>query len=311
MGGHSHIIRGDTIIDKDTGSIIVAGGGDKADEKYFAVVVKCGHSGRGFYTPIMFQIVAKNMEDAKQFALQTQRVKRDESGAILLCMEVSQEEALLIEKINDHDPFLRSTRLDGDDGLIIERRIVEDYIVEANQGQRFLDKMNRDKRKKVADHGMVDIKTADDYHESYVLQRAFAPILRGGKYVCKRTVNKRDVLDEYLFVQTIRLGFKGKKMSVISLYLQIYGPDNPLGIRYKDGIISYKYNGEVVKMETGEKIAKYIETAFKKFDTKKKYIATVEEIERIDSATTGGMSALDKFNARMAKTKAMQEKTKK
>ena len=311
MGGHSHIIRGDTIIDKDTGAIIVAGGGDKSDDKYYAVVVKCGHSGRGFYTPVMFQIVAKNMEDAKQFALQTQRVKRDEGGAILLCMEVSEEEALLIEKINDHDPFLRSTRLDGDDGLIIERRIVEDYIVEANQDQRFLDKMNRDKRKKVANHGMADIKTAEDYHESYVLQRAFAPILSGGKYVCKRAVNKRDVLDEYLFVQTIRLGFRAKKISVVSLYLQIYGPDNPLGIRYKNGIISYKYNGEVVKMEAGEKISQYIETAFKRFDTKKKYIETVEEIEEIDSAATPRLSALDKFNARLAKTKEIQGRDKK
>ncbi|MBQ7327727.1 MAG: hypothetical protein IJX00_02040 [Clostridia bacterium] len=310
MSGHSHIIRGDTIIDKDTGGIIVAGG-DRSEERDYAVVVKCGHSGRGFYTPIMFSVRARNIEDAKQFALQTQRVKRDEDGAVLICMEVSHEEALLIETINDHDPFLRSARLDGDDGLIVERRIVEEYIVEANQDQRFLDKMNRDKRKKVEDHGMKEFKTADDYHESYVLQRAFAPILRGGKYVCKRTVNKRDLLDEYLFVQTIRLGFKGKKTSVVSLYLQIYGPDNPLGIRYKNGVISYKYNGEVVKMETGEKIANYIETAFKKFDTKKKYIETVEEIESIDKVAAPRVSALDRFNARLAKTKALQDRDKK
>lgn len=76
-------------------------------EKYFRVIVKCGHVGKKNYIPIKFAVVAESGRDAAKKVRQFPRVKHDHKDAILDVRCITLEEFLEIKEINDNDPYLK------------------------------------------------------------------------------------------------------------------------------------------------------------------------------------------------------------
>ena len=75
--------------------------------KYFKVTCKCGHVGIKYFIRISFPIVATCGKDASSIARYIPRVKHDHKDAILDCKEISYNEYLELQIINNNDPYLK------------------------------------------------------------------------------------------------------------------------------------------------------------------------------------------------------------
>ena len=75
--------------------------------KYFKVTCKCGHVGVKHFIRVSFPIIATCGKDAVAIARYIPRVKHDHKDAILDCREISYDEYVNLQYVNDNDPYLR------------------------------------------------------------------------------------------------------------------------------------------------------------------------------------------------------------
>lgn len=263
------------------------------NDKNYAVIARCGHCGNGYFIPIMFGIVAKDLQTAIEVAKIKPRVKRLSTNAILDAFEVTFVQRLFIDAVNSRDAYLRNNVVPNEDYLH-SRRL-------ANPKPSIY--KSRQEREDVIDVHMIIDQTADDFAERDVLQRFFAPIKQGDKYVYRNRVNHQELLDEFFYQNTIKYGILKDSPYFIILYYQIYGEDNPLHITYKDNALEYPLlSGYVKRIElTDLSIQKLGESGI--FDPVK---PPEEREEFLSSSETKIPSQIDKFQRRLAKTKQMQ-----
>ena len=128
-----------------------------------------------------------------------------------------------------HDDYLKSDYMDDVEDLYDRRVIMEEAVMD-------LKNYGEDKRENNLEK--MDVRTCDEYDDKYVLQRYLAPYYIGKdnkKLVFPRNVNMNQLLDEYFYYNTLELGIKQGKVNALSMYYQIYGEENSLGIQYKNG----------------------------------------------------------------------------
>ena len=78
------------------------------NNKYYTVTCKCGHVGIKYFIRVSFPIIATCGKDAAYIARHyIPRVKHDHKDAILDCSEITHEEYIELQKINDSDPYLK------------------------------------------------------------------------------------------------------------------------------------------------------------------------------------------------------------
>lgn len=97
-------------------------------KRFFSVVTKCGHVGRGFFIPITFPVRAETAREAAQIARNIPRVKHHHKDAIQSVQEVTREEYAALKKQNASDPYLCCQNVQGQRALLdgIRDRIVEE-----------------------------------------------------------------------------------------------------------------------------------------------------------------------------------------
>ncbi len=273
--------------------------GTKENDKYYAVVAKCGHCGDGYFIPIMFSVFAPNAKLAAETIKDLPRIKRGTKDCIMAVKEISFLEYLLIETINNKDEYLTSSRFDKINEDVMRRR------VPMPERKEYLLKERGEEKKKV-DRS----KTADMYDDDCVLQIYFGPIQNGEHYVYPQNPNMRVVLDEYFHANCIKLGIKKKNITTLSIYYQIYGKDNPVGIFFDGRRIGYK-SGNGVRMielhqEQIEKILESEQNRKIKMEGKQPKIQSTAYTSPYIS--TAKVSQAQKFYDRINKMKQMTER---
>jgi len=257
------------------------------NQKFYAVVLKCGHCGTGYYIPVIKGIMAPNMDIACKFARETGRVKRTNKDYLIAICEISQVESMLIQNINTQDPYFSSlSKYDVNEEEIINRRI-----------------MNEDRLRACVEKNQVpEFNTADKIDEYYVVERYCAPSIVGNKIIYPKHINVRQMLTEFFDVKMVRHGLERGTVTALSLYIQIRGDDNPLGIKYNNGIISYKdTNGNIKHIElTGGKRSHVDAVMQKRRKEKEDDIIAIEELKNKMP------TKVDRFKARLAKTVKLQ-----
>lgn len=100
-------------------------------KNYYKVVAKCGHVGRNKYIPQTFAVKAESGEEAASRVRNFPRVKHHKKDAILLVKKINYEEYLLINELNDNNPYFKckskqeQNRLCKLDELIV---LIEDVV---------------------------------------------------------------------------------------------------------------------------------------------------------------------------------------
>ena len=292
--GHNKIVR-DNIIRYGSGAIDHIAAEENADTKYFAVIAKCGHVGNGYFIPICFAVMAKDLDSAIKLVKERSRVQRDLKDCILAACEISAQEFYLINFHNDHDAYLRTNYADEDFGHIERRRIISPELLH--------DVLNNNEyRTKVGTRQLKtplleEIKTADKYLDYQTLQKAFAPQLYGDKYVYQTKVNVRELLDLYLGEISVLQGILKNKAHPLVLYYQIFGEGNELGLTYQYGELKYRsLNGKMVYVPTSDAEREHIENS--QF-VRAKQVKPEINFDNVEYKPT--TSARDKFNRRMQK----------
>lgn len=189
--------------------------GIKGTGKFYAIVSKCGHCDESHYVPIIFTTEARDFESAIQDIKNVPRVKRDQNF-VLAAYEISFFEKFWIEKINDEDRFLTSKQ--KEDLLEIKQRQV-------------VDKFSKD--------DIYFIKTAEQYDERFVVERAFAPRFVGSDLVIPSNIRKDELLHEFFKNATIQYGIKEKDAFFMFLYYVKYGEENDLSIKFENKKLTY------------------------------------------------------------------------
>ena len=263
------------------------------DDKNYAVIARCGHCGNGYFIPIMFGIVAKDLQTAIEVAKIRPRVKRISTNAILDAFEITMPQRLFIDAVNSRDAYLRYNVL-PDDEYLHGRRIANPKPIIYK---------SRQEREDVLSKYVIVEHTADEYSERDVLQRFFAPVRQGDKLVYKNRVNHQELLDEFFYQNTIKYGILKDMPYFIVLYYQLYGEGNPLHITYKDGMLEYPLlSGHVKKVGISDLLLQKLGERGV-FDP----VKPPEERENFISGRTYHIpTAREKFEARLAKTKQMQ-----
>ena len=255
----------------------------------YAVILKCGHCGKGYFIPLLFTITANSPEMAVEIATKLGKVKKSAKSVVLGVEKIDQKTYLALEHINDCDPYFYTTT----DGVfdLYERRVAMEGLVDFEESD--IPKRNTKIPKSV-------IKTADKYDDKYVLQRYFAPVRYGEKLVFPKKANMKQLIDEYLYYNTIELGFKRRKVNALSFYYQIYGENNNLGIKYNNGVVSFKdlNSDKIHYIEVPENMKKHLDQAKEQFEEEKKKQSQSKPHKDIKIP-----SATEKFQKRYAKYK--------
>ncbi len=76
--------------------------------KYYEVIAKCGHVGRGKYIEISFPVYSENGSEAAQKILKHSKVKKQLKDAIKDVYEIDYERYIELRKKNSEDVYLRS-----------------------------------------------------------------------------------------------------------------------------------------------------------------------------------------------------------
>lgn len=263
---------------------------ESENKKPFAIIAKCGHCGNGYFIPIVFVEFNENIDMAIESVKQTPRVKRDQRGAILDAFQISREEGLILNMINDHDPYLKGYFGKGDNH-ILERRVVNERKSETGELSVY------------DDYG-YHIKTADEYSDVYAIEKFFAPTIQNGRLVYPKRINRKALIDEHLKQSCLRIGLRKHNASLISLYYQIYGKNNELGIIYKNGSFFFKdERGYADVCNLPEPLRERLEqSGVLERDNQQ---AVIESY----SGRISGKSQIDKFNKRFDKFKKIQEQS--
>ena len=110
--------------------------------KYFKVTCKCGHVGIKYCIRISFPIVATCGKDASSIARYIPRVKHDHKDAILDCKEISYNEYLELQIINNNDPYLKCECKQ-------EQEMIDNFSSRLELEPRLLKKEKKTKRESV------------------------------------------------------------------------------------------------------------------------------------------------------------------
>lgn len=76
------------------------------NKKYFKVIAKCGHVGRGNYVPISFAVIAESAKAASQKVMTYHRVKKHLKDAIISCEEIDIDSYKELKYANVTNPYL-------------------------------------------------------------------------------------------------------------------------------------------------------------------------------------------------------------
>lgn len=192
----------------------------ESENKYYAVITRCGHCGDGYFMPIMFQIYARSVDAAIAEARTFPRVRSHKKDAIIDAFEISPEQALFIQFVNDVDPYLNGYAVEDDD-FTRNRRVALEPKSDYEYNKR------SDSHQKEAD----EIKTANEYVADYVLERYCAPIREGDHYVYPKSIHRNAFIKDYFNEKCYRNGIHKGRPHFLSVYYQIYGKDNDLGLQ--------------------------------------------------------------------------------
>lgn len=77
------------------------------NNKYFKVIAKCGHVGKGNYVPVAFAVKAESRSDASQKVMRYHRVKKQLSDAIISCEKIDKKSYKELVHVNANDPYLQ------------------------------------------------------------------------------------------------------------------------------------------------------------------------------------------------------------
>ncbi len=248
-------------------------GSDEERTKCYAVIVKCGHCGRGYYIPIMFTTRSNNVQNAIDDIKMTPRVKREKIDCVIDAFEVTELEKFYIDSVNDHDPYLKGY-IEKESELMNKRRIASRWDDEEA------------------------VKTAEQYSEFDVLARCFAPRRIGSKLVVPNRVNKNELLQEFFKSATIRCSYDiNKDPFFMLLYYMQYGKDNDLGINLTGNLLSFKGKNGRGEILLDEKFMKFVDRfGIKETEKKEEYYSGKNEPQK---------SALDRFKARYDRYKSL------
>lgn len=275
--------RDGIMIDKRTG-ILKTFDLDKNPE-YYAVVVKCGHVGIGRFIPILFPVSATSKEMAIELAKRMSRVKKENKSVILGIKQIDNITALTLGHINDCDPYLYCSYSNPLKATLRNRTITSQGTVAWTP-----DELHNENK-----IDPQDVRTADMYPERFVLQRYFAPVKYGRELRYPKKANMSQLIDDYIYQNTIELGIKKGKVTTLCYYYQIYGKNNNLGISFDGKNIVYHDLDDVEQiLEVPENILKHLINMPEEPTVKKEEFVPVE-LE----------SAKDKFNKRFQKYQNM------
>ena len=256
------------------GGVFTSLGRDEERNKCYAVIVRCGHCGEGFYIPIMFTTRSGSVRNAIEDIKMTPRVKREKSDCVLDAFEISELEKFIVDAINDHDDYLKGY-VAKDTWKMEDRRISAYWDDE------------------------TEIRTADDYHYYDVLARTFAPRYVGSELIVPTRINRKELLQEFFKCAAVRYGFKREDPFFPMLYYMQYGEENDLGIKFDGKIVSYKFKSEDFEFPIKENMLKYVERyGIKETEKKREYFS--ENLDEIKLP-----SRIDKFNARLERFRKM------
>lgn len=76
------------------------------NNKYFKVIAKCGHVGKGNYVPVAFAVKAESRSAASQKVMGYHRVKKQLNDAIISCEEIDKHSYKELMCVNANDPYL-------------------------------------------------------------------------------------------------------------------------------------------------------------------------------------------------------------
>ena len=268
------MMRDGEFIRDSKGGVFTSLGSDDERTKCYAVIVECGHCGRGYYIPIMFTTKANNIHNAIQDIKMTPKVKREKDGCVLDAFEITELEKFTIDAINDHDDYLLGY-VAKDSSRMESRRIALHWDDE------------------------TAVRIADDYHYYDVLARTFAPRYVGSELIVPTRINRKELVEEFMKVGAIRYGIKREDPFFPMLYYMECGENNELGIKLEGNNLSYDFKGEHFIYQLNEKFMKYIDKfGIKKTEKKEDYFSGKYEDVKIPSP-------MEKFKARMDKFKKM------
>lgn len=77
-------------------------------KKYYIVIAKCGHVGRGNYIDVPFPVIAESASEAAQKALKFGRVKKQLKNAISSVNEVDEKEFYDCKHNSEFDSYLNA-----------------------------------------------------------------------------------------------------------------------------------------------------------------------------------------------------------
>jgi len=301
-------MENDIFYDVKSGTATIHGDTD-GELKSYAVLVKGGHCGTGYYIPIILTISTKNKETALKMAENIGRVKKTAKHTILAITEINQLEYYALEYINDCDPYFNNTHNTELMPEVFDRRvIVETFVDKERVGTKHRKgelvssyKPNYTKVPKEL------VKTADQYEEKYVLQRHVAPSFYGTKLVFPKRINLKSFLNEYLEQNLYELGMRQMKASAVSFYYQIFGLHNRPGLYYKDKcLVFYDENGQKQYIKVPDAMAPHLAKAKRKFmEEEEKKLAEKEAENNSPTPVVVLASKRDAFNRRYAKYQKM------
>lgn len=257
------------------------------NDKRFAVIVRCGHCGDGYFIPIMFTVRCKDIYTAIETIKTNPRVQRNKKDVILAAFEITAHEQFFIEAINDHDPYLRGIhRKDNDQ--ILDRRVYsfnDKHSINSAYNKRLDERI---------------IKTADEYRPYYVLERTFAPRRQGDKIEPATTrINKDELLKEFFKCSCIRYSIKQGNPFMLCLYYQEYGRNNDLGISYESGYLHFYSDGKKRTLEVPDEMCLIMDAVIA--EEKKQEKQQKEQEDYWSSKGNTRVSSVDKFNNRLRK----------
>lgn len=276
----------DDLLYDDKGAVVANLHSD--ENKNIAVIARCGHCGRGVCIPILFSVYCKDIYTAIERVKAIPRVKRDQKDVIIDAFEVSQFEDHLINAISDRDPFLRGYF--DKDSPEIQSRIL---LLPSRAEDLFSE--NKDLPE---DELKLILRTADTFSEEYVLQRQFAPIIQGNRIVYASRYDRKQLLEDYFTQAVLRHGVRKANTFFLSIYYQLYGKDNKLGLVFDNGWFIFREKDGRLHSYPIEDVyyQKLVESGV--FERDKQ----IEE-ERVlfENGSARRVSAIDKFNRRMSR----------
>lgn len=250
------------------------------NDKYYAVIAKCGHCGDGFYIPIIFTEKCKDIQTAIELVKSAPKVKRDRKDFVLEAFEITKFQKFFIEAINDHDPYIKGYLLKKTLELE-ERRVVDEEVLKNPDEDRFR---------------YVKFKTADSYDKKFVIERCFAPYQLGDDLIFPKRVDTQQLLHDFFQRATIRYGIAKDNPFFLGLYYQLYGEDNDLRIKKEKNRFYFNKYGEITSCEIPDSLLEKIEETLKQMEER------VEPLEEFSSERPIKLkSQFEKFNDRMKK----------